>query len=84
MYMSYCRFDGTLGELRCCLNEVTDHINEEAEDDVSDHEIKCFKSMVYEFVDFLNSAELLDSEGEIDEDVLELVCKKMKEGRQRE
>ena len=46
MYMSYCRFEGTLAELRACMSEVYDHVNEEAEYEVSDREINYFRQMV--------------------------------------
>lgn len=80
MYMSYCRFEGTKQELRHCLNDVTDHINKEAEYPVSDGEIRHFRAMVYDFVEFLQDTEILDENGEVDKAVLDTVCEKMKEG----
>lgn len=69
-YMSYCRFEGTLHELKCCLNDVEEHINEEANDTVSEHEIACFEDMVKTFYEFLCEQELIDEDGELDTDRL--------------
>ena len=77
MYMSYCRHEGSLAELRACLSDATEHVNEEAEYEVSDREINCFRTMVKEFVSWLQDAEILDDEGEIDDDALEQVCEAM-------
>lgn len=77
MYMSYCRFEGTKQELAACLREVNDHIECQAEYGISEREIRHFKTMVYDFVDFLNDNSLLDDCGEIDREQLESVCKLM-------
>lgn len=77
MYMSYCRFEGTRRELAACLNEVTDHVNEEAEYEVSDPEIRHFKNMIVNFVDFLHDMCLLDDEGYLDREELDKVCQVM-------
>ena len=77
MYMSYCRFEGTRHELRACLSDVEEHVNEEAEYEVSDSEINHFRFMVEDFVGWLNDMALLDEDGEIDQDALEQVCKAM-------
>lgn len=77
MYMSYCRFEGTRQELRACLSDVEEHVNEEAEYEVSDSEINHFRFMVEDFVGWLNDMALLDEDGEIDQDALEQVCKAM-------
>lgn len=77
MYMSYCRFEGTREELTVCLNEVTDHVNEEAEYEVSDPEIRHFKNMIVNFVDFLHDMCLLDDEGYLDREELDKVCQAM-------
>lgn len=84
MYMSYCRNEGTLAELRCVMTDVEAHINEEAEYNVSEREIDHFKSIVYEFYDFLCDNELLDCCGEIDNEVLDLICAKMRHGYSEE
>lgn len=75
MYMSYCRFEGTRRELEACLQEVEEHVNEEAEYEVSDHEIAHFKKMIVDFVGWLNDMCLLD--GELDHDELDRVCESM-------
>ena len=80
MYMSYCRNEGTLAELRCVMSDVEAHINEEAEYSVSEREIDKFKSVVSEFYDFLCETELLDCNGEIDNEVLDIICEKMRHG----
>ena len=77
MYMSYCRFEGTRRELAACLNEVIDHVNEEAEYEVSDPEIRHFKNMIVNFVDFLHDMCLLDDEGYLDREELDKVCAAM-------
>ena len=76
-YMSYCRYEGTYSELRACLNDVEEHINEEAEFEVSDHEIQHFRNMVEYFHDFLCNMELLDEDGNLDDDALDAVCEAM-------
>lgn len=77
MYMSYCRFEGTRRELEACLQEVEEHVNEEAEYEVSDHEIAHFKKMIVDFVGWLNDMCLLDGDGELDGDELDRVCESM-------
>ena len=77
MYMSYCRFEGTHQELKACLNDVEEHVNEEAEYEVSDREINHFRSMVEDFVGWLNDMALLDEDGDIDRDALDQVCAAM-------
>lgn len=77
MYMSYCRFEGTRRELEACLQEVEEHVNEEAEYEVSDHEIAHFKKMIVDFVGWLNDMCLLDDEGYLDREELDKVCQAM-------
>lgn len=77
MYMSYCRYEGTREEMRVCLSDAQEHINEEAEYEVSAREIDQFRGMVRDFVDFLNENELLDEYGDINEAVLDSVCERM-------
>ena len=78
MYMSYCRHEGTLAELRACLADAEEHVNGEAEYEVSDREIDCFQNMVETFVDWLHDMDLLDDEGNLDRDALMDVCDSMK------
>lgn len=82
-YMSYCRFEGTLHELRACLNVVEEHVNEEAPYGVSDGEIARFKEMVHMFVDFMNEHQLLD-DCEVDETMLDDVATMMAQGYDEE
>lgn len=77
MYMSYCRYEGTLHELRVCLDNAAEHIDHGAEYAVSEEEITCFKLMVREFMDFMHDYGLLDLDGDIDEKALAAVCKDM-------
>lgn len=84
MYMSYCRFEGTKQELNACIYEVMEHINGEAEYEVSEDEIRCFRMMVYNMIDFLQGAELLNEDGELDAQKLEEVCEAMKHGTEEE
>ena len=65
MYMSYCRHEGTYAELRACLSDAAEHINEEAEYEVSDREIQWFKNMVELFYDFLCEQDLLSDFGDL-------------------
>ena len=81
MYMSYCRFEGTRQELRACLNDVEEHVNGDAEYEVSENEIGHFEHMVREFVDWLNDMALLDDEGNLDDDALNEVLDSMKKGQ---
>lgn len=80
MYMSYCRFEGTRAELNVCMNEVTNHYNEEAEYEVSDNEITQFKDMVYEVVDFLKNTDIIDDDVEINHEQLDRICLMMAKG----
>lgn len=77
MYMSYCKFEGTFAELRVCLNDVEDHVNEEAEYAVSEREIESFRDMVHYFHEFMQNQELITEDGKLDEDELDKVCKSM-------
>lgn len=76
-YMSYCRYEGTYSELRACLNDVEEHINEEAEYEVSDREIQWFRNMVELFHEFLCEQELMDEDGNLDNEALDRVCEAM-------
>lgn len=76
-YMSYCRFEGTLHELRACMADVEEHVNEIAEYSVSDGEIRQFKQMVIEFTDFLHDMGVLNDEGYLERDTLNEVCDAM-------
>lgn len=79
MNMSYCRYENTLEDLRDCINNAMEHVDEEAEYSVSKSEISCFRNMVEEFFEFMDSCGIIDYENEcIDEDELDDVCKKMK------
>jgi len=77
VYMSYCKFEGTLMELQSCLNTVEEHVNGEAEYPVSENEINNFQQMVTDFVGWLHDMALLDDEGYLDEDALNDVCDDM-------
>ena len=77
MYMSYCRFEGTLAELRACMSEVYDHVNEEAEYEVSDREINYFRQMVEEFSTFMTDLGITDCYGDLDNAKLDKVCEQM-------
>jgi len=77
MYMSYCRFEGTYAELRACLADVEEHVNEEAEYEVSHREIENFCNMVEFFHEFLCKQELLDENGDLDMDQLHCIADAM-------
>ena len=81
MYMSYCRFEGTAQELHACMGDVEDHVNQEAEYAVSDHEIRHFRNMVIDFAGWLYDMGLLNADGEIDEEELDRVCESMATGQ---
>ena len=77
MYMGYCRFEGTNAELRACLGVVEEHVYEEAEYEVSDHEICQFKDMVNIFYGWMCDMALIDDNGELDKDELGRMCEAM-------
>lgn len=77
MYMSYCKFEGTFAELRVCLNDVEEHVNEDAEYEISDREIGQFRQMVSYFHEFLQDQELITEDGELDEDRLNEIAEAM-------
>lgn len=79
-YMSYCRHEGTHYELRCCLGDVQEHIDGEAEYRVSENEIGHFEEMVRDFYEFLCENDILDNFGELDEDNLNRVLDSMTKG----
>ena len=78
MYMSYCRYEGTLNELRACLADAQEHIDGEAEHSVSINEIGQFEQLVRDFVDFLTDNDLLDEDGYLDDDKLGEISKAMR------
>lgn len=84
MYMSYCRFEGTLAEMRACISDVEEHINEEAQYEVSEREIESFKRMVLEFNVFLQDNVLLDEYGNLDDDQLDKICDTMRKSYNEE
>ena len=77
MYMSYCRFEGTRHELRACMADVEEHVNEEAEYEVSNHEIREFRYMIEEIANFLYEQDLLDEYVEVNHKQLDKVCEAM-------
>lgn len=82
--MSYCRHENTRLALNEVLNDVYEHINEEAEYEVSDREIRNFRQMVESFCEFLQSAELLDEDGYLNDDALDEVCEAMRKSYSQE
>lgn len=81
MYMSYCRFEGTKNELRACLENVQEHIEDIAEYSVSDMEIESFQDICEEMFYFLKDNCIINDDAYIDWDELEKVCNKMKNGK---
>lgn len=79
-YMSYCRFEGTLHELRACISDVQDHIDGSAEYGISEEQIDCFRKMVQEMHDFMYDTGILDDNGDIDKHWLDKVCEDMAKG----
>lgn len=84
MYMSYCRFEGTRAELRTCLNVVEEHVNEEAEYEVSENEIRNFKQMIIMIHDFMYEMNLLDENGDLNMERLEDIAEYMAESYDNE
>lgn len=80
MYMSYCRHEGTLSELRACLDDVNQHVCEEAEYSVSEREIGKFKEMVETFYEWICDMGLVNEYGELNQDELEGICEYMRKG----
>lgn len=83
-YMSYCRYEGTYQELRICLDNAEEHINGEAEYEVSESEIEFFHRMVTEFTDWMKENGILDDDVEIDEESLGNICSAMRCGNNME
>ena len=84
MYMSYCKYEGTAAELRRCLGDADDHINEEAQYTVSENEIKHFRRMVTDFYEWMEQNDLLTNDGELDEERLDYICETMKQATDEE
>ena len=84
MYMSYCRHEGTYRELAACLADAEEHVNGEAEYDVSDSEIRYFRRMVEDFTEWLNNMELLDEYGDLDAGRLDEICEAMEKSYRQE
>ena len=84
MYMSYCRYEGTLQEIRACLSDADEHINGEAEYKVSDDEIRHFKNMITEIYEWMNDQALINEYGELDEDELDRICEAMQNATEEE
>lgn len=84
MYMSYCRYEGTYKELRRCLNDVEEHVEQYAEYEVSDEEIEWFKNMVELFHEFLCDHRLMDECGNLDMKAVEDVCDTMRRSYEEE
>ena len=80
MYMSYCRFEGTYSELRRCLDDVEEHVNEEVTSPVSSREVDFFMKTVLDFGDWLQEMSLLDEDGFLDRSRLEEICEAMEKG----
>ena len=76
-YMGYCKYEGTYSELRRCLNDAEEHVNEEAEYEVSNREIQWFRNMVELFHEFLCDQELMDEDGNLEMDRLDEICEAM-------
>lgn len=84
-YMSYCRYEGTLHELSRCIDDVEEHINEEAEFSVSKNEIDYFYIMVKKFFDFMNDNELIDYDNFcLNKDRLDEICFAMEKSYDQE
>ena len=78
MYMSYCRIEGTLNEMRAVIGEVEDHVYQEECSPVSGREISAFENLMHEIFDFLEDMELIDYEHEwLDRERLEEICNMM-------
>lgn len=75
--MSYCRQENTYAALREALSDVEEHVNGEAEYEVSDREIQQFRDMVEYFHEFLCEQELMDQNGDLDMDRLDEICEAM-------
>ena len=84
MYMSYCKFEGTRNELNACIADVEEHVNLEAKYPVSDREIRCFRDMVDQFFCFMDEMNLINEDGELDYEELDLLCKEMSTGATEE
>lgn len=77
MYMSYCRYEGTLSELKVCLEDAAEHQDEMAEYAVSKREIDKFREMVEYFYNWCDRYSLINQYGELDEEMLDEICESM-------
>lgn len=82
MYMSYCRFEGTLAELRACLWSVEEHADGNAEFPVSDREINCYNDMVAAFFNHMQEMGYIDWDVTLDLDALQQVSEQMRKGEE--
>ena len=80
MNMSYCRYENTMRDLRDCINDVIEHVNEEAKYSVSEREIDCFRKMVKEFHELMTFCSIINDDGTINEEELDDVCFYMEKG----
>ena len=81
MYMSYCRIEGTLHEMRAVISDVEDHVYEEAPYPVSGSEITAFENLMHDVFNFLEDMGLIDYEHEwFDRERLEEICSMMEKG----
>lgn len=78
VFMSYCRYDGAKRALLECLGDVQEKIdannsNEEFTPKTTD-EVEAFEYMIEYFVQWLYDNNILDGEGELDNNELSNVC----------
>lgn len=67
-------------ELNACLADAEEHMNGEAEYEVSNSEIHHFERMVEDLVDWLHDMCLLDDDGNLDRDELKKLTDAMRHG----
>lgn len=79
MYMDYCKFRGTLEELRVCIADVEARMSHDKRYAVSEEEINEFKEMVLEMWDFLCRCDLVtECDTGLNRKVLEEIAEDMR------
>ena len=73
MNMSYCRFRNTRNDLRDCINALSER------NISSDEEKRAAKEIINMMLDFLNDEDLLDDEGNLNEETLDNIIEQCDE-----
>lgn len=75
--MSNCGFWKVRYDLKARFNIVDNKVNGCCESAIPEHEVKDFRQLIEDIVDWLRNMNLLDDYGELNEDELSDVCSVM-------